>query len=268
MLKSYLIIISIKKRMQLMYYCGKKAFLLAKRASVLSILFATVFAANLPVKKDNSRKNEVLAYLSKYEAEAWQKLEKIGIARQACQAFLDNLIEKPYSQEKLSKKPLSKKIKAIVAAVMSDFNIDLAMLKLQAYYSQSEASTTHDTLFIDERGCLQHSENALRFIIAHELQHVIYNDYLMLYSIETLSQALRTDKRIVDEVIAFYSRFTEERADLMASLNAAVYAQGFLEFTQHCLREDSSSSAHTETSHPSHDKRLHLAHNVCGVFSL
>lgn len=243
----------------------KIAFILLASAGIF-LLHRITEKTSTPVLSGNATEEKIMQHLHSLEEKAWKKLNKCGITKEQCLEALQNLTEKPTASEELSEKPLSEKMKTLVYSVLKDFNVDPQNIQLQAYYCQSPAASTDNTILIDEKACSNYPELVLRFILGHELQHILYNDYLMSYILWVLSNQKKDTSEKLEKALAFYARFTEERADLLASLQNQKYAQGFLEFTKMTLKQD-GDSAEVEKTHPGNAKRLQVAQNIVQAMS-
>ncbi len=228
----------------------------------LGSLFVYGITQQMPIAtppSTNIAEQKVLDYLAPLEQQVWIKLEKCGITKEKCQNFLNNLSEKPRLKLPLSEKPIPEYIRNIIYSVLPDFNVDRDMIKLQAYHYHSPAAAGHDTIFIDEQACSHYSELALRFLIGHELQHIIHNDYFMRHALRVLSGEADCDKKDAEEAFAYYACFTEQRADFLAASKGKDYAQGLLEFSATCLEEDGDDE---HVGYPKYSERLLMAQDI------
>ncbi len=228
----------------------------------LGSLFVYGITQQMPIatiKTNRQIDQKTIDYLDSLEKQAWIKLEQCGITKEKCQNFLDNLLVKPRIEVPLSDQPIPAHVRNIIHSVLQDFNVDPATIKLQAYYYYSPAAAGHDTIFIDEKECNHYSDLVLRFIIGHEVQHIINHDYVTKYSLEELSKKSDCDKKDIEEALAYYTCFTEQRADLLTASKDKDYAQGLLEFSAACLEEDGDDE---HMGYPKNSKRLLMAQNV------
>lgn len=109
------------------------------------------------------------------------------------------------------------------------------------------------TLFFNTARIRNRTENARKFIIAHELSHFIHRDvglrtHMKLY----LGAQEDAHKLLVNK----WYQLQELRADIQAAMQGISFAQGYLDFA-HTL--DCTSSDDAQDVHPADAKRLALA---------
>jgi predicted metal-dependent hydrolase len=197
--------------------------------------------------------------LKKQEIELWQKLENVGIKQEACAQLekkyantLDKMIRK-------NRKTISAETKNLITTVLTDFDIDPTTISLVTYTDDSPAAAVEKIIFVDEINLKKFSKAAQKFIIAHELQHIIYKDIFKRTAFEDLipkhkKSALKSRQHPVNQ---FY-RFQEKRADIYTACKNKEYAQGYIDFIKQRLENGDTPGI----THPKSSERLALGQEI------
>jgi hypothetical protein len=207
-------------------------------------------------------------FLHDQELSIWKKLNAVGVTAHECRQIQNdhlckqkNITTKKQKQKEFPKK-LSTKMRRLVTAVLSDFNISPKAITLQPYKHRSPAATENSCLFIDEETMNTFSPKAQRFIIAHELQHFCHYDSAMEYAMQTiLTKKAVKQTHLPDDPynpLNEYSRFVELRADIKSAINK-MYAEGYREFAEQLIAEDGEGKG---IMHPKNSERLAIAQRI------
>lgn len=144
-------------------------------------------------------------------------------------------------------------IVTLVYEVAADFGISDKELSINYDDNNKlgEAWVRGMTIYINPERISAYSEKAQRYIIAHEMSHIVHDDC-------TWRDAMRTAKfpqDAIDQII----KVQEINADLYAYTKNKVYAQGGIE----CYEQDLKWYGNTDhKTHPCNQDRLIMAQNI------
>ncbi len=202
-------------------------------------------------------------WLNKEEQHVWQELEKvISLSFEQCESLKTNSIDayNTYITSMIKEyaaldKNVSEQTIQLVHAIMKDFGIDPKGITIYAWNLPSAAAACDTLIFINEPLLIELSPAAQKFAIGHELIHLIKKDHSANYFVE--KAAINTDPASLHQL----SQLQELRADILASLQGAEYAQGATEFFAHFIQKygDQESS-----SHPKPSARLGIGKKIVG----
>ncbi|MGE0206482.1 MAG: hypothetical protein AB7R69_01390 [Candidatus Babeliales bacterium] len=140
-----------------------------------------------------------------------------------------------------------------------NFNADKLSIVLQHSDQGSPASTNSAGQLLIEMNIFPTLPVSVqRFIIAHELHHILHNDFEETRALnKTLNQKHVSGKAqaLLDE----YGRFQEKRADVAAALRGAEWAQGYLDFAHEGIKRCAQDPG---ISHPTYKERAALAQTI------
>ena len=238
------------------------------------IISITIYFAPKLIKQEEAKAYELTStqqdlqkYLEESEKASWKQLNNIGITQTAC----NQLKSETYTQYKnevskaFVKNPDAKvasPTEKFIKGILKDFSIDENSIMIVPISTTVGAAQSCDhLLFINEEVFNTFSEPARKFIIGHEAQHILNKDHSTKSIIRNLLPEDEQKARNLghDHPVMTYSRFTEERADILTALKSEEWAQYYLIFTQECIEKDSEVDYPT---HPAHSKRLALAQNI------
>lgn len=202
--------------------------------------------------------------IEKEYQEICKKLAKVGVTAEKIATYKDKYYQR-YIESDKSDTPnnVAKPIQSFVHGILKDHGINPKEITLVAWTDPSPAAATLKRLFINEKTFLELSESARRFVIAHELQHILQQDNLMIFIInsilETTIEKLADDNTQYNHPYCLYSRFIEKRADMQAALKDTKYAQGYVDFLQERIKKYGDQPSGT---HPLRSERLKVAQNI------
>ncbi len=208
----------------------------------------------------------LLQSLNKELIEVKKKLESIGIKTTTFDAIhkgnskVSPGIVQPHTM-KHGEELVSPQLRNLIQDIIKKTALDPESIGIIHDKNQdSEASSDENTIYLNEKLFSNLSQAAQRFIIAHELQHILFQDskhYTKLAKRIGISAEELSDRGNLDHPLCHYSRFLEKRADLYAALMSPEYAQDYLTCTQeqlHQLGDDPFNG-----THPTRSERVTLA---------
>lgn len=195
----------------------------------------------------------------------WKRLGRMGITHTRCTAFLDTYgsllkkqIQAKYQARSLGLPEISLPTIQLIEEVIIDYRMNPQEIALIAYHGSGSPAASDDyTLYIDENELVKYPLLAQRFVIAHELMHVLNCDNSFENALENLMDEHKADA----EQKAFYTfAYTNELcADIDAILNGSLYAQGAIAFFTTLLE---LTGDETHFTHPKPSLRLKLAKRI------
>lgn len=206
--------------------------------------------------------------LQTQEKALWDEFSQKGITHKQLKKLKKknkNLYTKSmeaYEKEMCSPTPLSPATISLINTVLSDFGFKKNKVKILSYTFQSPAAS-HDgkALLINEEIFTQFSLVAQKFLVAHELIHIMNQDSITEFCIN--QYANQNPSIDFKDLLERYSRYCEIRADFYAASKSAEYAQGYLAFMREVLvDEETEFYAQPLPTHPDDHERLHLAQNI------
>jgi hypothetical protein len=127
---------------------------------------------------------------------------------------------------------------------------------------KNPACANVDVVSIDEKCLTTLSEHEQRYVIAHELGHIVHQDPLTLELLRGLLSSKVTDKDEVTCVMNNVCRFFEERADVFSMTQGQIYAQGGVDF---CKKMDDACGLRTGWTHPKWIERYTMAQSISNL---
>lgn len=189
--------------------------------------------------------------LQELEQNAWKILNANGVTKDACMTIKQKHY-KNYLQELSALKNecacanqyISESTRALFAAVLNDFGIDANSITLVARESISPAAATDTFFFVNEEMLNNYSPLAQKFIIGHELQHLIHKDHSTKFAL------IKIEVDVSPLAYNTLEHFFETRADTLTALKNEAYAQGKIEFMKRNLElyGDNKGITHPKTS--------------------
>lgn len=196
----------------------------------------------------------LIVQLKQEESEVWQMLSEYQITPECVEKFAKQFPE--YAKPR--RHGLSEETIQLIFDIFHDFKIDKRTIALAQYNDPyCPAAVEHNTLFVDETLLKQYSKKAQRFIIAHEIQHIVHKDVILGTFAE--QQLPRNGTNDYNHPMNRLRRFQERRADYMAITKAPCYAEGQIEFLEHYLKEFGAGNG---VAHPKATTRLAYAKDI------
>jgi hypothetical protein len=234
-------------------------------------LFVGINSLLMIEKKAPSSSQAYSQSLTDYENEVWKELESVGITKKACQKKQDRSIQelRELTQQEHTqngKQEVAQETTRLVHAVLHDFGINPQSINIEGHDDPKHVAGSNEiTIIINESLLKTLSPLAQKFVIGHELQHMIHADNSMKSIVhdylESLANYDEHHKKRAKKAELALSRFCEWRADIKTALINDTYAQGYIEFMENRLEHigDKGGSAST---HPKCSERLLIAHAI------
>jgi HD-GYP domain-containing protein (c-di-GMP phosphodiesterase class II) len=217
-----------------------------------------------PTPAAQQRQNTIIHDLEKESREIQDNLAKIGVTAEKIAAYKKNYYQQ-YIESDQSATPnnVAKPIQDFVHGILKDHGINPHEITLVKWTDPSPAAATLKRIFINEKTFSELSESARRFVIGHEVQHILHEDNLTIFLInnilETDIEKLAENTNNHNHPYCLYSRFIEKRADMKAALKNELYAQGYVDFLQERIKKYGDTPTGT---HPLRAERLKVAQTI------
>ncbi len=196
----------------------------------------------------------------------WQALSSIGITEERCRIVNKQRYELYTKEtEKAFCKPegeISNKTKTMINQVMLEFGVEPTDITVIATTKMlGTANACDKLLMVNEKNFSYFSEPAQKFIIGHEVQHILNKDHSTCSVIRNLLPAQEKEQLMLPRqhpLMQFY-RFKEERADIGAAIKNEEWANNYLAYTKEMMEIYGNVDRPT---HPKSSDRLNMAQNI------
>jgi hypothetical protein len=139
-----------------------------------------------------------------------------------------------------------------------NFNADKLRIVLNHTDNGSPAYSNDMELIIEMNLFPEFAQPVQKFIIAHELQHILQADCAQLRAIKKrVNQNYMSPSQT--KLFESYNKFQEKRADFKAALQGIEWAQGYLAFAQEGLKRCKSGAGNL---HPTWQERVAWAQDI------
>jgi hypothetical protein len=212
--------------------------------------------------------------LEQKEVKIWKALPAIGISMGKFCRLRAELRKDTIEWEEKTENKVSQETYNFVCPILQEFGLDPLNIKIISDDTlEGDACVSLESLTINEPLFNQNSEKVRRFIIGHEIQHIINEDFLTCVTIKRLLPEVYRNTLFDDSKCCIKSscdkdhpylqlcRFQEERADALAALKNKEYAEGFYYFAYGHLKER-RDNADLGMTHPSPRDRFAMAENI------
>ena len=191
----------------------------------------------------------------------WKSFEKIGLTKQRYeQAKQENRSRYLRSDFPGGSRNISQKTTQFVRGIIQELGLDPATITIVGFNDISPAAATERVIYINEPEFITYSETAKRFVIGHELQHILHKDNHSRYTLELVThnevEKMGNNK---DHPLCQYNRFKEKRADVVMATQNKEWAQGYLTFAKEWHKRAGDNPGIT---HPFNKDRVVLAQNI------
>ena len=271
----------ISKQYITLLNCKDKAFL-SISMGVLLLLLGWHCVYQLPVKNAiqpnimpqlnlnaccNNELDDLQTSLKREEEQVWQEIEHaLGIAKEQIIAIkkeqnwqknyadeMKILIDKKHSDQSISRKNME-----LIEQMMHLCGLDPKKINIVSSNGFSPAATTDTTLFINEEKINALSPSVQKFILVHEMSHIINRDHSTRCILEDLQEDQK-DNTHLEHAINHIKYFSETKADVFAILHGQEFAQGQIDFMEQCLKLHGNKPGR---SHPSNGERLAMGQKL------
>ncbi|HEX2978084.1 MAG TPA: hypothetical protein VHO47_03115 [Candidatus Babeliales bacterium] len=193
----------------------------------------------------------------------WKRFEAIGIYR--------NSIQVPYLKEAQNyqtifdspKIDLPQETLTLIYRVMNDFGINPRSISIVGSNNPFAITARDFAIFINKEYFFRYSTKAQLFLVAHEMQHIIYKDNSFCHFLTNAVKNGKLNEIRHDGALYTYLRFTELRADVKAAIFSKEYAQGYVAFIEELLALEGDTDGIT---HPKNSERLNLGREILAAF--
>lgn len=218
------------------------------------IAFTMQKTVNQPVVALNNSDD----YLKEKEQEIWHKFATIGITQaefeKRCQEY-----KLQCSQNKPEASIISPAVKERLTEILRKLHLDINQFTLIHWDDNSPVAYSQNCIFINESRFNELPELAQSFAVAHEMQHMLFEDEISIAVMQDWTTERAAQYPQAREFFNAYSRFIEERADIMAAFISQEFAQGYITFFDTLLKKNGDNPGIT---HPKHSDRLQLAQQI------
>ncbi|MGE0206485.1 MAG: hypothetical protein AB7R69_01405 [Candidatus Babeliales bacterium] len=191
----------------------------------------------------------------------WKAFEKIGITKKRYEDAKNN-----YRNQYLRSDfpggsiQVSDQTKQFVNGILKELGVDPATITITGWDDISPAAATEHIIYINEKEFSNYSLPARRFIIGHEIQHILHKDNWSRYSLELLcNNEVEKMAGKKDHPLCQYSRFKEKRADVTMATTSKEWAEGYLAFAKEWHKRAGDNPGVT---HPLNKDRVALAQDI------
>jgi Peptidase family M48 len=200
--------------------------------------------------------------LEQEHEKVWQEFTKIGISKQRYQEARKRLYQKYVRSDiPFTNKKVSPQTEQFVKTVMKECGLNPNKVKIAGYNDRSPAAATEQIIYVNEQIFSAMSESAKRFVIGHEIQHILHGDNSARYILETLAgnETENLAPKKPNHPLLQYSRFKERRADIKTALQGQEWSKAYLAFAKERLEKCGDTPGVT---HPKHSDRFKLAQAI------
>ena len=192
----------------------------------------------------------------------WQSCEKIGITKQRYESAKEQNRER-YLRSDFpgGTTQISTETTQFVHGIMQEHGVDPAKVTLVGFNDISPAAATEKVIYINEPEFNNYSQAARRFVIGHELQHILHKDNSSRYTLELMCNGAKAEEMgdNKDHPLCQYNRLKEKRADVKTATRSLDWAESYLAFAQEWYKR---AGEHPGITHPKNVDRIALAKDI------
>lgn len=206
---------------------------------------------------------DVNAQIDQRETATWQQLaHDTGVTKERCSQIQQQLEctyqarENEQPHQGLQSSGLSQKTITLVQGILTDFNIDSSSVIVMAIDENVPAySDGHRIICINEEALTAYPNDAQKFIIAHELGHIINRHAIQSDALESALQSHPQAHQYTQK----FNKMYEMQADATAIAHSKKYAQAGMSYLTTYLERNGNFESPT---HPSAHERLAVAQKI------
>jgi Peptidase family M48 len=209
-------------------------------------------------------KQHILQELAREERMVNDALASIGATQEKREQARKKYYKEYLKSEKhaCDTKPISRKTVDSVRTIARDLGLNIHNIKILGFEDTSPAAATQTIIYINEQCFSELSEMSKRFVIGHEIQHILHQDNFERYILENLcNEGIENIQHDHNHPLCQFSRFKERRADIKTALHSDTMAQAYLEFTKERLKSGDSRGI----THPKNSDRWKLADRIASI---
>jgi hypothetical protein len=208
----------------------------------------------------NNTQETTLSYIKNLENQTWSELKRIGIT----QKMLSDAMEQYYDEFQATDLPpteiikVSPEIEALIKEVCNELSVNPESILIVSYDIKGPIASSDKIIFVNEKVFNAFSQDAQRFQIAHELNHIKHHDTQAKFSLEKILEQIGA----LSDYTSIFNKFCclqENRADFETALMGKKWAEGFVTFTQEVVDMWGNT---TDQTHSQNTERLALAKNI------
>ena len=197
-------------------------------------------------------------FVEQLENDALHELQKLNITKEKLEKGFEQYKQEFDKAVQIKKfDTVSSSTQALVIEILKEFKLNPDEIKIASFDHPAPAASCDGVIFINEQRFLRHSLEAQRFMIGHEIQHLLSHDSFKDFVISKLIQDL--DNAEKSKILSNYSKIVEQLADNKTALTSPEWAQRYLEFMQESAVQDGNQA---KTIHPQHSERLQIAQAI------
>jgi hypothetical protein len=234
----------------------------AQKPQASSIVTVATKDPDLYKLTEGSSRESFLTLLNEQEKALWDCLKEEEGVSQKDFAYYTNLYASDYEKKEKERVEFrrrgsaSQKLRTLIRGILCEFSIDPRTITIVPY-DGNEAAALTNFIFVNEDKLKSYDEKTQRWIIAHEIIHLLKGDCLRTTILKILFEEKFKDP---EHVVNRMMRFEEMRADLLSSLNGKEYAEGCIGFLDKHIQE--GADLHSYATHPEYSLRLKTAQQV------
>ena len=197
--------------------------------------------------------------LERHENQVWKELEKIDINHAT---FIETCRTYPQTHTKTkgySNKRVSAGNQKLIREVLTHFGFDPRQVPIIPCTDSSPAAASDTTIYINEQLFNQLSNPAKKFVVGHEIHHMINKDNAIHAVLNQLLPKKYCDRSSANHPVNKYYRLQEKRADVQTALAGLEWAEGYTVFMQETIKRQGDNPG---ISHPRNSGRLQLAKSM------
>ena len=169
---------------------------------------------------------------------------------------IKNLKEKKHSDHKISQKNIE-----LIKRMIHLCGLDSNKIEIVSSNGFSPAAATDIVLFVNPEKFDALSPNIQKFVLVHEMSHIINRDHSTRCILEDMQENQKDNERL-EHAINHIKYFSETRADVFAILQGQEFAQGQIDFMEQCLKLHGNKPGR---SHPSNGERLAMGQKLLAM---
>lgn len=169
---------------------------------------------------------------------------------------IKNLKEKKYSDQQISPKTMQ-----FIKQMFDLCGLDSNKVEIVSSSGFSPAAATDIVLFINPEKFDALSPNIQKFVLVHEMSHIINQDHSTRCILEDMQENQKDNERL-EPAINHIKYFSETKADTFAILHGQEFAQGQIDFMEQCLKLYGNKPGR---SHPSNGERLAMGQKLVAL---
>lgn len=204
------------------------------------------------------------AEIKEEEKAVWSQLKTIGVTPERF-AEEKKRLHSQYLRSDIpfTTKAVSAQTKQFVQGILKECGVNPNTITIVGYNDGSPAAATERVIYVNEDAFWKLSQAARKFVVGHEIQHIVHGDNSARYTLEIMTNAdtealARKHRKPDGHALLYYSRFKERRADITAALKGPEWAEGYLTFAKEQLKKGDTPGV----THPKYSDRVELAQRI------